>query len=569
MKEGSHPGFPVTVEECMALPYKIVRPDAPSLYRPLVLYAALVCFVFLSSNPAFAEPQTLSLDSGPIQRNEDGVYKGIPYAAPPVGAWRWRPPQPVAPWTEPRDFDAFGPVCPQPDPEGESSEDCLTLNVWTPASSSDAKLPVMVFIHGGSFITGAGSMRLYDGRLLAEQGVALVTLNYRLGALGFMAHPLLSTESSAGVSGNYGLLDQQAALAWVRRNIAAFGGDPTKVTVFGQSAGAASLVLQLVSPQAGELFDQAIVQSPVGPGALRPLRRPAQGVVPAEDIGRRIARALGADKAKDELAALRAAKAEDLISIGADLKALGPDAALEVANMVCGPTIDGVLIPEHPVHAIRQGRQHKKPLFVGTTSNEASLFLPGLIPPVDSLKAYHRFAHQRFGGDAGKVLEFLPGKKNRIWDDLERLLTVRWFEAYSLFLAREWSRVGAPSWLYRFDVAPPWLALAVLAEEGGVREISRDKAGVPHSADLFPVFGYQPWYLGFDEAERVVAANQRGYWTRFAATGDPNGAGVPSWPRFEARAPVRMVFGQSFIAKPLPANPLYPLVEASWGSTLY
>lgn len=553
----------------MALPLETLRPDAPSLHRPLVFCALLVCFTFLSSIPAYAEPQTLSLDSGPIQRNEDGVYKGIPYAAPPVGALRWRPPQPLASWTEPREFVAFGPACPQPNADEELSEDCLTLNVWTPARVSEAKRPVMVFIHGGAFAMGSGSTRLYDGGPLAEQGVVLVTLNYRLGALGFLAHPLLSAESAAGVSGNYGLLDQQAALAWVRRNIAAFGGDPAKVTVFGQSAGAASIVLHLTSPQAEGLFDQAIVQSPVGPGALRLLKQPALKVLAAEEIGRRLARKLGADKAKDELAALRAVPVQELLQASASAKGLGPNVALEVAGLVFGPIVDGRLIPEHPVSAIRQGRQLKKPLIVGATSNEASLFLPGLDPPVDSVKAYQRFAHERFAGDAGKVLTLLPGRKDRVWSDLERLLTARWFTSYALFLAREWSRAEVPCWLYRFDVAPPWLGLAVLAEEGGVDEISRDKAGVPHSADLFPVFGFQPWYLGFDEQDRAVAATMRAYWTRFALGGDPNGAEAPNWPRFEAGAPKRMEFGQTPLAKSLAPDPLAPLVESSWRTTLF
>jgi len=549
-----------------------------SIIRPVARVATakfffLCLLALLIPGLATAGVELLRIDSGPVVQTEDGVYKGIPYAAPPVGALRWRPPQPVVPWTEARDMDAFGPVCPQPEADGESNEDCLTLNVWTPARAPDEKLPVMVFIHGGAFLMGAGSLPLYDGEALALQGVVLVTLNYRLGALGFMAHPLLSAESPTGASGNYGLLDQQAALAWVRRNIAAFGGDSTNVTVFGQSAGAASIVMQLLSPQAGALFDRAIVQSPVAPGSLRPLKRAAHGALPpvlsAEEIGLRIARRLGSEKTGDALAALRAANADDVIKAGMDPAGLGAKAALEVAGLVCGPVVDGVVIPEHPVARIRQGQQHKKPLIVGVTTNEASLFLPGLIPPVDSQKSYRRMVEERFGAQAGKVLALLPGNKGRLWSDLDRLITVRWFEAFSSFLAREWLKAGLPCWLYRFDMPLPWLALELLAMEAGAGDISREKAGVAHSAEIFPLFGFQPWYLGFDDADRDFAKSFRSYWTRFAATGDPNNNAAPSWPRYDASAPKRLQFGKTIEVRPAPEDALYPLVEASWQTTLY
>jgi para-nitrobenzyl esterase len=507
----------------------------------------------------------LQLDAGPALADDDGVYKGIPYAAPPVGTLRWRPPQPVAPWTEPRRFDAFGPACPQPEADGETSEDCLTLNVWTPARTADAKFPVMVFIHGGSFLTGSGSLPVYDGAPLAEAGVVVVTLNYRLGVLGFLAHPQLSAQSPQGVSGNYGLLDQQAALAWVRRNIAAFGGDPANVTVFGQSAGAASIVLQLVSPKAGALFDRAIVQSPVGPGSLRPLKTPEQGVVPAEALGRLFARKLGAPPSGDELAFLRAADAKAVLAASA----LDPGLSLEVAGLVFGPVIDGVVVPGRPVDLVQAGRQHKKPLVVGTTANEASLFLPGLSPPVDTPQAYRHFVENRFGPEAATALALLPGDKADLWRDLDRLLTVRWFETYAAFLARNWAVSGTPCWLYRLTKAPPDGALDLLADEADAAGVTPQMAGVPHSADIFSVFGYTPWYLGFGGADRAFSRTVRAYWTSFAKAGDPNGPGLPSWPGYAPDAPALLELGPTVAPRPAPGDPLYPLVEACWRTTLY
>lgn len=211
-------------------------------------------------------------EAGYVSGTSEGglwIYRGIPYAAPPIGDLRWRPPAPVQPWDGTREAKEFSAACPQPasadpssgDTPANTSEDCLYLNVWTPAKSAGEKIPVMVFIHGGAFGQGAGSISLYDGTALAKKGVIVVTLNYRLGALGFLAHPQLVKESTNGSSGNYGLLDQLAALDWVQRNIAAFGGDPSRVTIFGESAGASSILLHLVSPQSRGLYQQAIVES--------------------------------------------------------------------------------------------------------------------------------------------------------------------------------------------------------------------------------------------------------------------------------------------------------------------
>ena len=360
------------------------------------------------------------------------------------------------------------------------------------------------------------------------------------------------------------------------------------------------------APRAAGLFDRAIVQSPVGPGALRPLKTmagsaapavsPPQAsagatsladaasapnpfdpgtprrlapaahfLVPAEEVGRAFARQLGAPESGDVLAALRAADADAVLAASA----LPADLSLEVAGMVFGPVIDGVVVPGHPVDRIREGRQHRKPLVVGTTTNEATLFLPGLNPPVDTPKAYRRLVEDRFGPEAGKVLALLPGGTPDPWNDLDRLVTARWFAAYAVFLARQWAGAGLPCWLYRFDRALPEGALALLVEEAGLEDMPREKAGVPHSADLFPVFGFTPWYLGFDAADDDFSRILRTYWTGFARTGRPGGAGLPAWPGYDPARPVAMGLGATVAPRSAPDDPLYPLVEACWTTTLY
>ena len=358
--------------------------------------------------------RVLQLDSGPIFYRADGVYRGIPYAAPPLGPRRWMPPQPVTPWTAPRRADAFGPVCPQPGYSGAMSEDCLFLNVWTPAKSVGERLPVMVWIHGGAFTYGSGSDEIYDGAALADKGVVVVTFNYRLGVLGFLAHPSLSAESPHQVSGNYGLLDQVAALSWVQRNIAQFGGDPHRVTIFGQSAGAESVSLLLVSPLAQGLFHAAIAESPVMVGSLRPLRHKELGVIPAETVGVRLAEELGLAPASDVASALRQVPWDHLHAAAVKLE---PKYGVEILHMVCCPTVDGWVIPEHPVKMFRQGRRHPIPLLTGITTNESTIFLPWLIPHINSPEAYRQYLDAAFGKNAGQVFQLLPVTSHDLWTE--------------------------------------------------------------------------------------------------------------------------------------------------------
>ena len=280
----------------------------------LKLTAIILLLIALPIGTFADEKKTndIQIDSGPISgKVENGVriFLGIPYAAPPVGELRWKPPQEIASWAQERNSTDFSPSCPQPKQQdtGKFSEDCLYLNVWTTAKKPDERLPVMVWIHGGAFNFGSASQPEYNGKNLAKKGVVVVTINYRLGPLGFLVHPLLSKESAHNASGNYGLLDQIAALKWVQKNIAAFGGNPDRVTIFGQSAGSRSVSLLMISPLSAGLFHRAIAESGgpiIGSEYLSPAF--SGNMANVSKMGQALTSRLGCDKADDVLAAMRA-----------------------------------------------------------------------------------------------------------------------------------------------------------------------------------------------------------------------------------------------------------------------
>jgi para-nitrobenzyl esterase len=469
----------------------------------------------------------IQLDSGPILHQATGVYRGIPYAAPPTGPLRWLPPQPATPWTTPRRCDAFGPVCPQPGYSGAMSEDCLFLNVWTPAKNAGDRLPVMVWIHGGAFTLGSGSDELYDGAALADKGVVVVTFNYRLGVLGFLAHPGLSAESPHQVSGNYGLLDQVAALRWVQRNIAQFGGDPHRVTIFGQSAGAASVSLLLVSPPAQGLFQGAIAESPVMVGILRFLRHEQVGVIPAEIVGVRLAEAVGLHSIPEVGSALRQVSWDRLTIAATTLeKPLG----IEVLHCVCCPTVDGWMIPDHPVRLFREGRRHPVPLLTGVTANESTIFLPWLMPHISSPEAYRQHLDATFGKNAARVVQLLPVTSPQdLWPCLDQLITAKWFGAWANYMAVTAQNVQQPAWFYRFTRRAPKWATQVLAEDSTNADLSYNQLGVVHGAELFSVFGFTKVFLGFGLDDWRFSDRIMTYWTNFAKTGNPQDPGLPPW----------------------------------------
>lgn len=464
--------------------------------------------------------QVPRLDGGPISGVlEDGIwtYKGIPYAAPPVGDLRWKEPQPVEPWDEVLVCDEYGPACPQDSSDwtgmldvGYTDEDCLYLNVWTPAESPDEELPVMVWIHGGAFTSGAGSLPIYDGHNLAEKGVVVVTINYRLGALGLMAHPLLSEESPHGVSGNYGLLDQVAALEWVQTNVGAFGGDADNVTVFGESAGGISILELMVSPLAAGLFDRAIVESgPMLDLGLPINRVPALG--DAEKTGEEISDDLGCSEAEDELAALRAVSPDELIAASS-----GEGMFFSPINL--SPNIDGYFLTESPLQAFAAGRQQAVPLLTGINGNEGTLFIPEGV----TLNQYNLLVGYLYGDYADEVKALYPAQSEaEVRPAMDRLITQMGFASSARFTAERMAAADAPAYLYHFTRA--------------ARDPRAAALGSFHALEIVYVFGNfdKVEMKGLEDADRALSEAMMGCWTRFAATGDPNGGGASAaWPAY-------------------------------------
>ena len=468
------------------------------------------------------------------------VFRGVPYAQPPVGDARWRPPAPVEPWDGVRPAQSFAPACWQRPNDMSSlyargdldrSEDCLHLNVWTPAADAGAALPVMVWYHGGGHNAGAGSPRIFDGAALARRGVVLVTLNYRLGPLGFLAHPALTAESPRASSGNYGLLDQIAALEWVRDNAAAFGGDPGNVTIFGQSAGSWTVCYLMASPLAKGLFHKAIGQS----GGCFEGERPHLADATGEPGAERSAHAAG-------LAAASALGVEgEGPEAAAALRALAPETVLD-ETLGSGAVIDGWVVPRPPRAIFAAGEHHDVPVVVGATADEINADLAGGAPTRDELEASVR---SRYGSAADALLAAYAGELDDSPTTAARQIrTDRRFVWEMRAWARAVEAAGNDAYLYFFSHAPPVFRLYVhdqpdLRVEGGRRSY-----GAYHSGELAYVFG-NTGLVGLDwtdwdhEMSRVITR----YWTNFARTGDPNGEGLPAWPRYERATDRSMEFG--------------------------
>ncbi len=455
----------------------------------------------------------------------DGVaaFKGIPFAAPPVGERRWKPAEAVAPWSGVRAADRFGPVCLQPHqrqriPDNRAvdlpdsppmSEDCLYLNVWTAAKSARARLPVMVWIFGGAYTEGSGSSPHDEGGHLAAKGVVVVTFNYRLGALGFLAHPELTAESPHHASGNYALSDALAALQWVQQNITAFGGDPGNVTIFGESAGAAISAALVGSPLGAGLFRRAISESGTWMGlTLAPMRTRES----AEQQTVKAAAALGAPN----LAALRALPAEQ--------------AATRLPKQ--GMIIDGWIIPQDLTRTFAEGRQNAVDVLVGSNRDEGS-FASGFGPPM-TVRRWQDTAAQRWGTLAALGLAAYPAASDaQAAADSIRSFADNMAWISRLYAARQ-RAIGKRAYVYQFVHAPPYAP--------GARNL-----GVCHTCEMVYVFdnlgalrqfpdSSSPQLARRSPLDLQVAAMTSAYWVNFARTGDPNGPGLPRWPLFRNTA---------------------------------
>ncbi|HEV7384675.1 MAG TPA: carboxylesterase family protein [Phenylobacterium sp.] len=475
-------------------------------FRLLLLALAALSIGAPGGWAASGEPPTVRVAQGEARGvAEDGVavFKGLPYAAPPVGPLRWRPPQAPRKWTGLRDAAAFGPDCVQKrggwDPTQSKlpvSEDCLTLNVWAPAAKGPAR-PVMVWIHGGGFTMGSGSQPLFDGAKLARRGIVVVTLNYRLGRFGFFAHPALAAENPGAATGNYGLMDQVAALQWVRRNIAAFGGDPAKVTIFGESAGGGSVIqLMLMAPARG-LFRAAAAESgggrddwPTLAGAER------AGVAFAAKSG-----VVGSDAGAAER--LRGLPPATLLG-GLDLLSPEPDT-------YSGPMIDGRLVTTRASAGFAADRQARVPFLVGANSNELGMIPAPFLAPMTAALA------KQLGADRDAVVRAYGSRE--AYD--AHLTSDMTFVEPARFLAGQTAGRGQLTWLYSFGYVPTALRPG--------------QTGAGHASELAFVFGNLDVLIKPATAEDEAAAVLVGdYWTAFAKTGDPNGPGRPAWPRYDA-----------------------------------
>jgi len=479
--------------------------------------------------PAQAPP-VVRVESGELQgvvADEVASFKGIPFAAAPVGELRWRPPQPAAKWTGVRQAAEFGAECMQgrfgpPPPPGAPpvpapSEDCLFLNVWRPASAaSTAKLPVMVWIHGGGFMFGSGSSPFTSGVQLAKQGVLVVSFNYRLGRFGFFAFPALRAERPDETKGNYAYMDQIAALQWVKRNIAAFGGDPDDVTIFGFSAGGVSVHSLLASPMARGLFHKAIAESGGSRDSVltaRPMSK--DGVDPnypvsAETIGIQFARSMGIDGTDGAaLVKLRALSAEQVLR-GAPAAAGANAPPIETT-----PILDGKLITETAETAYKAHRQPRIPLLLGSNSADTA---GNRVKATTKEQLFARFgqwsaqAKAAYDPDGSTDLATLVARAN---DDFGQAEPAR-------FAANAFAANGSPVYLYRFSYV-----------QAAMREQLR--AGAPHGGEIGYVFGTLMARPGttLSPEDLAVVRLAQGYWVNFAKTGDPNGAGLPTWPRHD------------------------------------
>lgn len=478
-----------------------------------------------------AASDEVKIDTGKLKgATAAGVlsFKGIPYAAPPVGDLRWRPPQKAASWTGVRNATSFGADCMQKPFPGDAAplgvtpaEDCLYANVWVPEKAPSRKLPVIVWIYGGGFVNGGSSPDVYDGSHFAQRGLVFVSFNYRLGRFGFFAHPALTAESKGEPLGNYGYMDQIAALEWVKRNIAAFGGDPKNVTLFGESAGGGSVLTMITSPMARGLVQKAIVESGGGRGSLMPPR----DLSGAEKVG--VAFAKSAGITGDGPAALAA-----LRKLPADAVVAGLNMATMSTPTYAGPMIDGKVVVEAPDAAYQAGRGARIPVMIG--ANSADIGWPRGSTMEQLLAPYGD------DKDAAKAAYDPTGSGN-----IMQVGSAMAADAFMIEPARHFARIvaatGQPAYEYRFSYV--------------AESMRKQWKGAPHATEIPFVMDTVKARYGKDlaPADEKTAQAANAYWANFAKTGNPNGDGLPAWPQYDAQKDVLMDFTfDGPVAKPDP-----------------
>lgn len=483
------------------------------LFGVALLAAAVAsCVAPGGASQAGAANPIVSMPAGQAQGRTDGqlhVFKGLPYAAPPIGQARWKPPTALPAWSGVKDAGSFGAACVQPVARGVNiyaqelgalSEDCLTLNVWAPANAR--KAPVFVWIHGGALRTGSSKETLYDGARMAERGIIVVSINYRLGVLGYLAHAELSAESPEGVSGNYGLLDQIEALRWVQRNIGAFGGDPANVTIAGESAGGLSVMYLMAAPSARGLFSKAVAESAYMVSTAE-LKQRNHGETPAEQAGANLLKALK----KPDIAALRAMDAQAITG------------ASNTAGFAPFGVVDGKVLPRQLVDTFDKGEQAKVPLLAGFNSGEIRSLTVLAPPPPATTAGYEKSIRDRYGDLADEFLRLYPS--SNMQESVFATTRDALYGWTSERLVKSQTAAGAPSFLYLFDHGYP------AADEAKLHAF--------HASELPYVFGTldrtPPYWPAIPATakERKLSDAMLGYWTSFAKTGLPSAANGPDW----------------------------------------
>jgi para-nitrobenzyl esterase len=481
-----------------------------------IKFLTIVFFALVTSACSQLEPGQVKVGGGIVQGviNDDlTIYKGIPFAAPPVGDLRWKAPQPVQKWEGIRQTTEYAPSPMQGgNPPSGKSEDCLYLNIWTPAKSPKEKLPVLVWIYGGGFSFGSTAEPVHNGEHLARKGVVLVSVAYRVGQLGFLAHPELSAENPNGVSGNYGLLDQIAGLQWIQDNISAFGGDPRKVTIFGESAGGIAVSMLCASPSAKGLFHGAISQSGGSFGPTRPITFPGENMKTlqqAEEAGIEYAKRAGAAT----IAELRKMDAEQL--------------PMGMGMGGAWPIVDGYVIPDDQFKLYEEGKYNDVPVLIGYNSDEGLSFRPGRTP-----QEYIENVVNRFGPYADSLIAAYPVGETSVPRSARNLMRDAAFGWQTWSWARLQSKTGKSDvYFYYFDQHPE-------REEGSADH------GTPHGVDVPYVFMHiDPENPQTTASDLAISEIMGTYWTNFAKHGHPNSDGVPAWPAYREDNPNVMYLG--------------------------